>query len=224
MAELPPANIIIMEGYEAHMRAQKKHGRRLRYGAPFGAVVHAMARKKPSRAFFAQAPMRYLNSYAALPGGGEIKVPPSARIHFEMGLALRIGETVADPLCEDDGMDPIYGYAAAILLESPDFPGWGWLVLGPETDVEEFEDPYCRAVKAYVNNAQIGQGDTDGLTHSVAALVAQASAQTGVHEGEIIFTGAAAECSTAASNIMPEAGNTLRVEIDGLAAVQLLLK
>lgn len=224
MDDLHPANIIIMEGYDAHMRALRKHERVQRYGPAFGVIAHALGRKKPKAAFMVQAPMRYLNRYAHVRSGTELSLPAEARVQFEMGLALRIDETVPHPIAEDDGMDPIYGYAAAIVLESPDIPGWGWLALGPEADVEDLEDPYCRAVKSFVNSTEVGQGDTDGLTHSVAALVAQASAQMGVHEGEIIFTGAAAECSTAATGLYLSSGDKIQVEIDGLAPCQLLLK
>ncbi|MGB1089040.1 MAG: fumarylacetoacetate hydrolase family protein, partial [Alphaproteobacteria bacterium] len=167
------------------------------------------------------APTRFLNRFAAHESGASLAIG-NAAFTFEAGLAFVVTETCAQ-VDEDDGMDYIGGYLPALLLEDVSNPANHYLICGTYMPGEMCEDPYCREVSIEVDAVTIGIGDTDGLTHSLAALVHQASKTTPLMAGEMIFTGAAAGCSTASSNIILKAGNTAKIDIAGLGAASVQL-
>lgn len=217
MLEGVPENIRIMQGHGAHVLAAARFARRAQLGAVGAFFANLFKPLRESKL----APMHFINRFGIVPSGQQILLPTEG-VHCSAGLALLIG-TDCHNAHEDDGMDPIAAYMPALLLECPEVPEWAYLVCGTPISVEDCEDPYCRKITLSQNNQVIGEGDSDGLTHSVAALVAQASTPLPLRAGELIFTGAAAGCASDVLRLTLKAGDHLKVEIDGLgdARVQL---
>ncbi len=211
--EKTPANIRVMEGHKAYIVAAARLARRQRLGAIWTFFANLF---KPLRAP-AFAPTRFINRFSAAPSNATLSIPTSG-VRAGAGLAFVINTDCAN-VEEDDGMDPIGAYLPALLLEATDESGWAFLVCGTPIRADECEDPYCRAITLLVNGEAIGVGDTDGLTHSVAALVAQASTPVPLRAGEIIFSGTAAGCASDVAGAELNAGDTVEAEIAGLGVV-----
>lgn len=144
-------------------------------------------------------------------------------------LLIRCGPCPT-PVSADDGMDYITAYAAGceVIAPAPSkiAPLWQHdaarlgVMVGSWASADEIEDPYCRPIQVLSGNNEIGTGNTDDLTWSVADLVAAASQIMPLPDGFIISCGMAVRSKNGKPIIWP-AVQSITIEVEGLGPLSL---
>lgn len=238
LAPLPlPVQIRCFSAYEAHYKRAIEASLRARYGEWMVRLNRLIKWKRVPKDFY-ERPFYYkANRFCVAGPGAPIVPPPGALLmDYEAELAFVIGKTGKN-IEEDDAMDHVFGYmiyndvtARGLLageLSNPlhagpakgkDFDGSH--IFGPVlVTADEIEDPYCRKIRVRVNGVEWGKGDTDGLTHSVAEMIAYASAGETLQPGEIFGTGACEWGTGFESGRFPPAGSLIEIEIEGIGVL-----
>jgi 2-keto-4-pentenoate hydratase/2-oxohepta-3-ene-1,7-dioic acid hydratase in catechol pathway len=170
-------------------------------------------------------PLLFLKPSTAVIGPFEpIRYPTdvSNEVHYEGELAVVIGRRGAGA-ARGDAVKAIYGFTCANDVTARDLQRsddqWTrakgfdtFCPLGPAiaTDV----DPGAATVRTYVDDELRQDGTTADLVFDVATLVAYASHVMTLLPGDVILTGTPAGVGPL------EVGQTVRVEIDGIGALE----
>lgn len=232
-----PQQIRCFSAYEDHYKRVIEASLRARYGEWMVKLNRLFKFKRVPREFFDRPYYYKANRFCTAGPGAPIVAPENAvLIDYEAELAVVIGKPGRN-IEEDDAMDHVFGYtvyndvtARGLLareLSSPlhagpakgkDFDGSH--IFGPViVTADEMEDPYCRKITVRVNGEVRGEGDTDGLTHSVAELIAYASQGETLQPGEVLGTGACEWGTGFEAGRFPRAGDVIEIEIDGIGVL-----
>jgi len=238
LAPLPvPPQIRCFSAYEAHYKRAIEASLRARFGGWMVTLNRLIKWKRVPKSFY-ERPFYYKANRFCVSGPGTPLVPPPGAVlmDYEAELAFVIGKPGKN-IDEDDAMDHVFGYmiyndvtARGLLaaeLSNPlhagpakgkDFDGSH--VFGPMlVTADEIEDPYCRKIIIRVNGEEWGKGDTDGLTHSVAEMIAYASRGETLQPGEVFGTGACEWGTGFECGRFPPAGSIIEIEIEGLGVL-----
>lgn len=173
-------------------------------------------------------PMIFLKPPSALIGhGAAIELPQNAgRVDHEAELAVIIGQRARDVSAED-ALDMVLGYTCANDVSAREYQRkdgqWGrakgfdtFCPLGPwiNTDL----DPADLAIRASVNGDTKQDSRTSQMVFNVPALIAFISGIMTLEPGDVILTGTPAGVSPLVS------GDTVRVEIEGIGALENLVR
>jgi 5-oxopent-3-ene-1,2,5-tricarboxylate decarboxylase/2-hydroxyhepta-2,4-diene-1,7-dioate isomerase len=177
-----------------------------------------------------EAPALFLKPPQSLIGhGGRILYPQGAQyMHYEAELAVVIGQP-ARAVGEAEALSHVRGYTIANDVTVRDFvqnvfrpptkakgfdtfcPLGPWLVEG------EIDDPQDLAIRTLVNGREVQSGSTRDMVHGVAAMIAYVSAFVTLMPGDVLLTGTP-------KGISPiHAGDRVRIEIDGIGALENLV-
>ncbi len=171
------------------------------------------------------APLLFLKPNTAVIGPGDtiVRPPQSARTDFEGELAVVIGR-VAKNVRAEDAADYIFGYTVANDVTARDLQSadgqWArakgfdtFCPLGPVIETEFDLDAGARVVTR-VNGEVRQDGPISDMVHSVADIIAYASAAFTLLPGDVVLTGTPA-------GVGPfEAGDTVEVEITGIGTLR----
>ncbi len=168
-------------------------------------------------------PLLFLKPNTAVIGTGDviIRPPQSQNTHFEGELAVVIGR-IAKNVPAERAADYVFGYTAANDVTARDLQRsdgqWArakgfdtFCPLGPviETDL----DP-AAVVTTRLNGEIAQQGPITDMIHSVADIIAYASAAFTLLPGDVVLTGTPA-------GVGPfQAGDTIEVEISGIGVLR----
>ena len=170
-------------------------------------------------------PLLFLKPNTAVIGPGDAIVRPrqSARTDFEGELAVVIGRVAKDVPAERAD-EYVFGYTVANDITARDLQRadgqWSrakgfdtFCPLGPVIETEFDLDAGARVVSR-VNGEVRQDGPISDMIHSVADIIAYASAAFTLLPGDVILTGTPA-------GVGPfEAGDTLEVEIEGIGILR----
>ena len=161
-------------------------------------------------------------STSVLDPGGKVIFPPhdGEIVHHEAELAVVIGKAARN-VSPENGLDFVFGYSCLIDVSLRSQTGGVSLVskgfetfapFGPWiTTADEIPDPQALRVQLWENGQPRQDYCTDDMEHSVAELVAWASAITTLEPGDVIG------CGTDHQGIGPmQDGETCDMEIEGI--------
>ncbi len=155
------------------------------------------------------------------PGDSIVRPPQSSRVDFEGELAIVIG-SIAKNVSEADAASVVFGYTVANDVTARDLQEkdgqWArakgfdtFCPLGPVIETE-FEVAN-QAIETRVNGEVRQSGRLDEMVHSVASVIAYASAVFTLLPGDVILTGTPAGVGP----IM--AGDTVEVTVEGIGTL-----
>lgn len=170
-------------------------------------------------------PLLFLKPNTSVIGPGDSIVRPTAlsqHTEFEGELAVVIGR-IAKNVSTDDALDYVFGYTVANDVTARDLQRsdgqWSrakgfdtFCPLGPVIETE-FDLATAR-VQTRVNGEVRQDGPVSDMIHSVADIIAYASAVFTLLPGDVILTG------TPAGVGRLEAGDTVEVEINGIGTLR----
>ncbi|MFT4228712.1 MAG: fumarylacetoacetate hydrolase family protein [Microbacterium sp.] len=170
-------------------------------------------------------PMLFLKPNTSVIGPGDaIVLPPqSERVDFEGELAAVIGRITKNVPAER-ALDHVFGYTVANDVTARDLQRadgqWArakgfdtFCPLGPAIETE-FDPAGDAVVTTRVNGEVRQRGPLSDMIHSVADIVAYASAAFTLLPGDVVLTGTPAGVGPFV------AGDTVEVEIDGLGVLR----
>jgi 2-keto-4-pentenoate hydratase/2-oxohepta-3-ene-1,7-dioic acid hydratase in catechol pathway len=169
-------------------------------------------------------PLLFLKPNTSVIGTGDrvVRPPQSSRVDFEGELAVVIG-SVAKNVAEADAASVIFGYTIANDVTARDLQKkdgqWArakgfdtFCPLGPVIETEF--DPVSANIETRLNGALKQSAPLTDMIHSVAAIVAYASAVFTLLPGDVILTG------TPAGVGPMESGDTVEVEVSGIGVLR----
>jgi 5-oxopent-3-ene-1,2,5-tricarboxylate decarboxylase/2-hydroxyhepta-2,4-diene-1,7-dioate isomerase len=151
--------------------------------------------------------------------------PDVEYMHYEGELVVVMGQNCRS-VGEEDALNYVYGYTIGNECTVRDFVGnyyrppvkaKGFDTFGPMGPVlvtADEIDPTNTEIRTYVNGELKQQGNTKNLRHSVAQLIAYITEFKTLQRGDIIYTGTPEGISHV------YAGDVMRVEIDGIGALE----
>ena len=166
------------------------------------------------------------------PGGPVVLPGYSDKVDFEGELAVVIGR-LARNVPASSALEHVFGYAVMNDVSARDaqqrepqwvrakgadtFAPWGpWI-----TTADEIADPQALSVRTWVSGELMQDGTTADMVFSVAELIAFISGSFTLEPGDVITTGTPAGVGVARTPpryLRP--GDVVRVEIDGLGAIE----
>ena len=168
-------------------------------------------------------PLLFLKPNTSVIGPGDTIVRPqqSSRVDFEGELAIVIG-SIAKNVSEADAASVVFGYTVATDVTARDLQEkdgqWArakgfdtFCPLGPVIETE-FEVA-SQGIETRVNGEVRQSGRLDEMVHSVASVIAYASAVFTLLPGDVILTGTPAGVGP----IM--AGDTVEVTVEGIGTL-----
>ncbi|MFB2581201.1 fumarylacetoacetate hydrolase family protein [Herbiconiux sp. P15] len=169
-------------------------------------------------------PLLFLKPNTSVIGPGDriVRPPQSNRVDFEGELAIVIG-SVAKNVAAADAQSVIFGYTVANDVTARDLQKtdgqWArakgfdtFCPLGPVIETEF--DLSTSTVETRLNGVLAQSAPLTDMVHSVAAIVAYASAVFTLLPGDVILTG------TPAGVAPMESGDTVTVEISGIGVLE----
>ncbi len=170
-------------------------------------------------------PLLFLKPNTSVIGPGDVIVRPrqSERTDFEGELAVVMGRVTKD-VSVDDALGRVFGYTVANDVTARDLQRsdgqWArakgfdtFCPLGPVIETE-FDLTGGARIVSRVNGEVRQDGPLSDMVHSVAEIIAYASAAFTLLPGDVILTGTPA-------GVGPfEAGDTVEVEIDGIGVLR----
>lgn len=176
----------------------------------------------------APEPVLFLKAPSSVIGPeDEIRLPAGAtRVDYEGELAAVIGRT-ARGVRESDALDHVAGYTVANDVtdrEGQERVGFfaksadSFCPLGPAlVTADEIPDPQDLAIGTRLSGVALQQGRTKEMRHSLAALVACASARLTLEPGDVLLTGTPAGVGAAQDppRFLRD-GDVVEVEIEGI--------
>lgn len=151
--------------------------------------------------------------------------PDVEYMHYEGELVVVMGQNGRN-IPEEDALNYVYGYTIGNECTVRDFVGnyyrppvkaKGFDTFGPMGPVlvtADEIDPTNTEIRTTINGELKQQGNTKNLRHSVAQLIAYISEFKTLQRGDIIYTGTPEGISHV------YAGDVMRVEIDGIGALE----
>ena len=181
-----------------------------------------------------QTPLLFAKMPTAVTGpGGPVVLPAyTSEPDFEGELAVVIGSAVRDVSAER-ALEHVFGYAVMNDVSARDrqreepqwvrakgadtFAPWGpWV-----TSADEVPDPQRLRIRTWVSGELMQDGTTADMVFSVATLIAFISGSFTLEPGDVITTGTPAGVGVARTPPrFLSAGDVVRVEIDGLGAIE----
>jgi len=168
-------------------------------------------------------PLLFLKPNTSVVGPGDTIVRPqqSSRVDFEGELAVVIG-SIAKNVSEADAASVVFGYTVANDVTARDMQEkdgqWArakgfdtFCPLGPVIETE-FEVA-SQAIETRVNGEVRQSGRLDEMVHSVASVIAYASAVFTLLPGDVILTGTPAGVGPIV------AGDTVEVTVEGIGTL-----
>ena len=168
-------------------------------------------------------PLLFLKPNTSVVGPGDTIVRPrqSSRVDFEGELAIVIG-SIAKNVPEADAASVVFGYTVANDVTARDLQEkdgqWArakgfdtFCPLGPVIETE-FEVA-SQAIETRVNGEVRQSGRLDEMVHSVASVIAYASAVFTLLPGDVILTGTPAGVGPIV------AGDTVEVTVEGIGTL-----
>jgi 2-keto-4-pentenoate hydratase/2-oxohepta-3-ene-1,7-dioic acid hydratase in catechol pathway len=158
----------------------------------------------------------------------------SDTVDYELELACIIGRGGRD-IPKERAAEHIFGYSIcndlsardtqAIEMRLPlgpakgkDFDGGN--VLGPAVVTADEIDPYGLTGVARVNGEEWGRSSSSGMQHRFEDMIAYVSQAETIHPGEIFLSGCFANCSGMEVGRAARRGDRIRLEIEGLGALE----
>jgi 2-keto-4-pentenoate hydratase/2-oxohepta-3-ene-1,7-dioic acid hydratase in catechol pathway len=181
-----------------------------------------------------ELPLLFAKMATAVTGpAGPVVLPAyTSEPDFEGELAVVIGRTARDvPAAR--ALDHVFGYAVMNDVSARDrqraepqwvrakgadtFAPWGpWI-----TTADEVPDPQSLGIRTWVSGDLMQDGTTADMVFSVAELIAFISGSFTLEPGDVITTGTPAGVGAAREpKRFLRPGDTVRVEIDGLGAIE----
>ncbi len=175
-----------------------------------------------------EEPVTFIKLNSSLVPSGAPVVYPSGTdyMHYECELAVVIGK-VARNVKAADAMDHVLGYTIANDVTVRDYVGnmfrppmkaKGWDTFGPMgpylTTKDEVEDPHDLGLRTYVNSELRQDGTTRDLLFPIPDIIEFLSRFMTLQPYDVIITGT----PEGLSHVYP--GDTMRLEIDGLGALE----
>jgi 2-keto-4-pentenoate hydratase/2-oxohepta-3-ene-1,7-dioic acid hydratase in catechol pathway len=163
-----------------------------------------------------------LPSSSVPPGGPVVNPPVVRRLDYEAELVVVIGKdgeiagyAVANDVSARDlqGREPQWTRAKGFDSSCP----WGpWI-----TTADEAGDPHALALRTWVNGDQRQDGTTADLIFDVPRVVAFIGEACTLEPGDLILTGTPAGVGMAMDpRRFLESGDVVRIEIEGLGAIE----
>ena len=179
-------------------------------------------------------PLLFAKLPSAVTGpAGPVRRPPyTTELDYEGELAVVVGRTARD-VPRERALEHVFGYAVVDDVSARDRqreePQWvrakggdGFAPLGPWiTTADEVPDPQALRIRTWVNGELRQDGRTRDMVFTVAELIAYCSSSFTLEPGDVILTGTPA--GVGAGRRPPEflePGDRVRVEIDGLGAIE----
>lgn len=166
------------------------------------------------------------------PAGDIVRPAYTRALDYEGELAVVIGARARD-VAEADALSHVFGYAVMNDITARDRqrtePQWtrakGGDTFGPfgpwVTTADEVPDPQALTIRTWVDGERRQSASTADMMFSVAALIAWCSASFTLEPGDVITTGTPAGVGEARDpEVFLEPGDVVRVEIDGLGALE----
>jgi len=192
--------------------------------AALGDAVHAAPYKAPPK-----APVLYIKPRNTFAGPGDAIVVPAGVDALEIGATLgivigreacRVGEAEAlacvagYTVCNDVSVPHASFYRPSLRFKCRD----GFLPVGPwVVAARHVAEPDALAVRVHLDGLLVQQTSTTGMQRPVARLIAEISAFMTLAVGDLLMLGVAAGAPRA------RAGQHVRIEIDGIGALENLL-
>ncbi|HVA92045.1 MAG TPA: fumarylacetoacetate hydrolase family protein [Chloroflexota bacterium] len=174
-----------------------------------------------------ETPVLFIKAHNTLVGHRRpVVAPPGVQyMHYEAELGVVIGRE-GRRISQAEAMDYVGGYTIVNDVTVRDFvtnmyrppvkakgfdtfgPIGPWLVEG------EISDPHCLEVRTFVNGELRQHGNTNDLIFDIPSIIEYISAFMTIRPGDTILTGT----PKGISHIYP--GDTVRIEIDGLGALE----
>lgn len=158
---------------------------------------------------------------ASISGFGQVRKPSIVeKLDYEGELAVVIGRggrpggyAVADDVSARDLQKLEFQWARAKGADT--FCPWGpWV-----TTADEVSDPQALALKTWVNGELRQDSDTSDLVFGIDQILATLSETADLRPGDIILTGTPPGIGESYGKFL-EPGDTVRIEIDGLGAIE----
>ena len=182
-------------------------------------------------------PLLFAKQASAVTGPAGMVVRPfwTDRLDYEGELAVVIGREARDVPAER-ALDHVFGYAAMNDITARDRqaaePQWvrakggdGFAPFGPWiTTADEVADPQALGIRTWVNGDLRQDGTTSEMVFGVAELIAWISASFTLEPGDVITTGTPAGVGHGMRpQVYLQPGDRVRVEVDGLGALEHLI-
>jgi 2-keto-4-pentenoate hydratase/2-oxohepta-3-ene-1,7-dioic acid hydratase in catechol pathway len=178
-------------------------------------------------------PVLFHKTSSALTGSRSPVLIPAVTEHVvpEGELAVIIG-TRGRFLAPSDVRNHIAGYTCANDITAVDLESrtsqWTdgkmletFCPLGPVMATpDEFDDPPSIEIRTILNDEMLQEGNTDDMIFDVYALISEISTLVTLEPGDVILTGTPSYLHTARMPLLLQAGDILRVEIDGIGALE----
>lgn len=172
-------------------------------------------------------PVLFIKPSGSLASTDTIEIPPGADgVNIGAALAAVVGRPMAR-MQPSEALAAVRGWMVAIDVSLPheDFfrPAIqekcrdGSLVLGPETTLDSTTDVNALAVRVFVNETLVQENTTANLVRCPATLLAETSDIVTLYPGDVLLTGEAGQAPVA------QAGDRVRVEIDGLGSIAIVV-
>jgi 5-carboxymethyl-2-hydroxymuconate isomerase len=179
-------------------------------------------------------PLLFAKLPSAVTGpAGPVRRPSyTTELDYEGELAVVVGRTARD-VPPERALEYVFGYAVADDVSARDRqreePQWvrakggdGFAPFGPWiTTTDEVPDPQALRIRTWVNGELRQDGRTRDMVFTVAELIAYCSSSFTLDPGDVILTGTPA--GVGMGRRPPqflEPGDRVRVEIDGLGAIE----
>jgi 5-oxopent-3-ene-1,2,5-tricarboxylate decarboxylase/2-hydroxyhepta-2,4-diene-1,7-dioate isomerase len=173
-------------------------------------------------------PVTFIKPNSSLiPHGAPVVYPMGSEyMHYECELAVVIGRPARNVRAQD-AMDYVLGYTIANDVTVRDFVGnlfrppmkaKGWDTFGPMgpylVSKDEIEDPHNLGLRTYVNGELRQEGSTKDLIFSIPRTIEFLTRFMTLEPYDVIITGT----PEGLSHVHP--GDTMRLEVDGLEALE----
>lgn len=172
-------------------------------------------------------PALFIKPHNTLVGHRAAVVQPAgvAYMHYENELAVVIGRRCRH-VREANALDVVRGYTIANECTVRDFvkdtyrppvkaKGWDtFCPLGPYLVEDEIADPHALGLRTFVDGELRQEGNTRDLIRRIPELIAYITAFMTLDAGDVLLTGT----PKGVSHVYP--GNLMRLEIDGLGALE----
>ncbi len=166
------------------------------------------------------------------PGAPVTRPAYTAELDYEGELAVVVGRRARD-VAAADALDHVFGYAVMNDITARDMqraePQWirakggdGFGPFGPWiTTADAVADPQALGIRTWVNGDLRQDASTAGMAMTVADLVTWCAASFTLEPGDVIATGTPPGVGRARTPpVFLQPGDRVRVEIDGLGAIE----
>lgn len=180
-----------------------------------------------------EAPLFFAKYTTSLIGPGDaIVIPPVVELcDYEAELGVVIGSTVKGVSVEN-ALEAVAGYVVANDVSARDlqFSDGQWTrgkspdtfcPVGPLVPASEVPDPQALPIRAIVSGEVLQDSSTANMIFPVAEIISYASQTSTLEAGDLILTGTPAGVGVFREpKRLLRSGDTVRIEIDGLGALE----